>query len=176
MPGDATTLTIRPADPSEFAAVDRLTVEAYREYATAISPEAWRAYEADLASSEARSREATAIVAELDDQLVGAVAYFPPGDRESQWFPPDFAYVRVLAVLPQHRGKGIGRRLTEACVERAEADGARAIGLMTTELMILAKEMYERMGFVQQAEYQGTIGGKFWLYSLPLVEVGGGGS
>lgn len=161
-------LTIRAARRGEHAAVDRLTVDAYREYAGSISPDMWAAYEADLANSKARAHEAAILVAELAGELVGAVAYFPPGDRESRWFPDDFAYFRVLAVLPQHRSRGIGHRLTEACIERARADGARAIGLMTTELMTVAKDMYERMGFVQQAEYDGAIGGKFWLYSLPL--------
>jgi ribosomal protein S18 acetylase RimI-like enzyme len=161
-------LTIRAARRGEYAAVDRLTVDAYREYAGSISPDMWAAYEADLAGSKARAQEAAILVAELAGELVGAVAYFPPGDRESRWFPDDFAYLRVLAVLPQHRSQGIGHRLTEACIERARADGARSIGLMTTELMTVAKDMYERMGFVQQAEYEGVIGGKFWLYSLPL--------
>jgi hypothetical protein len=30
------------------------------------------------------------------------------------------------------------------------------------------------MGFVQQAEYEGAIGGRFWLYSLPLEKATGG--
>jgi len=168
MPGDPTSLIIREARPGEYAAVDRLTVEAYREYADSISTEMWAAYESDLASSEARAQEAVILVAELAGQLVGAIAYFPPGERESRWFPDDSAYVRVLAVLPEHRGLGIGRRLTEASIERARTEGARAIGLMTTELMTVAKDMYERIGFVQQAEYDGVIGGKFWLYSMAL--------
>ena len=44
---------------------------------------------------------------------------------------------------------------------------------MTTVLMTVAKDMYERMGFVQQAEYEGAIGGRFWLYSLPLEKATG---
>jgi ribosomal protein S18 acetylase RimI-like enzyme len=168
MSGDALALTIRDARRDEYATVDRLTVEAYREYAGSLSPEMWAAYEADLADSEARAQEAVILVAELAGELVGAVAYFPPGERESRWFPESVGYVRVLAVLPQHRGQGIGRRLTEACIERARADGAHAIGLMTTEIMTVAKGMYERMGFAQQAEYEGAFGGKFWLYSMPL--------
>ena len=173
MLGDPPTVIIRAARRGEYAAVDRLTVQAYREYAGSISPEMWAAYEADLADSEARAQEAVILVAEQVDELVGAVAYFPPGDRESRWFPEDFGYFRVLAVLPEHRSQGIGRRLTEACIERAQADGARAIGLMTTELMTVAKGMYERMGFAQQAEYEGAIGGRFWLYSLPLEKATG---
>jgi ribosomal protein S18 acetylase RimI-like enzyme len=168
MAEDPATLIIRAARPAEYAAVDRLTVDAYREYAGSISPEMWAAYEADLADSEARAHDAVILVADLSGELVGAVAYFPPGERESRWFPEDVAYIRVLAVLPGYRSQGIGRRLTEACIERARSEGARAVGLMTTELMRVAKDMYERMGFVQQAEYEGAMGGKFWLYSLPL--------
>lgn len=160
-------VTIRDAGPADYTSVARLTVDAYREYASGLSPEMWAQYEADLSDVEGRAREAGIIVAERGGQLVGAVAYFPPGNHQPQWFPSDAGFIRVLAVLPEMRGQGIGRRLTEACIARARVAGAPAIGLMTTELMVVAKGMYERMGFIQQAAYDAGEW-RFWTYLLAL--------
>jgi ribosomal protein S18 acetylase RimI-like enzyme len=40
----------------------------------------------------------------------------------------------------------------EASIERARADGATALALHTTEMMEVARAMYERMGFVRVPE------------------------
>ena len=53
---------------------------------------------------------------------------------------------------PIRRGRGIGRLLTEECIRRARAAACPAIGLHTTELMAVARAMYERMGFVRAPE------------------------
>jgi ribosomal protein S18 acetylase RimI-like enzyme len=112
------------------------------------------------------------LVADRGGELVGAVAYLVPREREWKWIPDDWAGIRVLAVPPRHRGHGIGRLLTAACVERAREQGAAGIGLMTTEMMAVAKEMYERMGFEQMKEYQTDYPVRFWSYGMGLGDGG----
>ena len=56
---------------------------------------------------------------------------------------------RLLAVHPEARGRGLGRLLTEECIRRARASGRDAVGLHTTQLMNVARAMYERIGFVR---------------------------
>lgn len=159
---------VRDARPDEHTEVGRLTVEAYREYAEEFGPQIWPGYAADLQDVEARSKEASIIVAEEGSHLVGAVAYFPPGKKDVQIFPQEWGTIRVLAVLPSHRGMGVGKLLTEECLRRARADGAVAVGLHTTQLMTVAKEMYERMGFVIEQEFKTPSGFCYWAYSYPL--------
>ncbi|MGZ4765711.1 MAG: GNAT family N-acetyltransferase, partial [Ilumatobacteraceae bacterium] len=55
-------------------------------------------------------------------------------------------------VAPGHQGSGVGRALTEACIERARRDGRRKIVLHSTELMKVARTMYEKLGFVAEPE------------------------
>ena len=73
-----------------------------------------------------------------------------------------------LVIDPEHRGQGIGRLLTAACIELAREEGAPGIGLMTTEMMAVAKGMYERMGFEQTEEYQTDYPVRFWAYGMRL--------
>lgn len=161
-------VAVRDAIPSEYDEVSRITVEAYREYANGFTNAVWEEYKSDLKAVAERAQQAEIIVAENEEKLVGAVAYYPPGERELQMFPPDWASIRVLAVLPSHRGKGIGRLLTQECIERATRDGAAQIGLYTTELMMVARGMYERMGFTLVQEFESDSGFKYWAYGMAL--------
>jgi ribosomal protein S18 acetylase RimI-like enzyme len=161
-------ILVREAAPDEYEKVAELTIQAYEEFAPDLMEDEWERYRLDLANVEGRSKEAKIIVAEQDGQLVGSVAYFPPGTRDPQVFPPDWSWIRVLAVHPSHRGKGIGRLLTKECIERARKDGATSIGLYTTQVMEVAKTMYERMGFERQEEYEWRPGLKAWSYAMTL--------
>jgi len=60
--------------------------------------------------------------------------------------------VRLLAVAPEARGKGVGVALMRECVARARASGAARLTLHTTEMMQAAVRLYERMGFVRAPE------------------------
>ena len=53
-------------------------------------------------------------------------------DRKSdcRLFQPEWASLRMLTVLPQYRGQGIGQQLSLACIHRAKQDRAEAIALL----------------------------------------------
>ena len=74
----------------------------------------------------------------------------------------------MLAVSPLSRGVGIGKRLTQECIDRANRDGAEAIGLTTSEMMKVAQPMYERMGFKKEEELGKRFGVKHARYVLGL--------
>ena len=140
-------MIIREAIPDDFTAIAQLVVDAYQEYAVSLTPAAWEQMRTGLATVDRLAASATFLVAEDSRQFAGSVAYYPPGTSDPRLFPQHWASLRLLAVAPAHRGRGLGRQLTEACVARARADGAREIGLHTSELMHTARQLYERMGF-----------------------------
>ncbi len=55
--------------------------------------------------------------------------------------------VRLLAVAPSARGRGVGAALMNECIHRARSAGATALTLHTTDLMQAAMRLYERLGF-----------------------------
>ena len=123
---------------------------AYQQYETFIPSGAWQSYLEDILDVRSRLAEAELIVAELKSQLVGTVTLYSnvPYLPETVW-PKDWAGIRLLAVDPKYRRRGIGRALIDEGVRRCREQGTAIIGLHTTEIMDVARRMYERMGFMR---------------------------
>jgi GNAT superfamily N-acetyltransferase len=145
---------IRLARPEDLEAVSAVNRAAYAEYAAFLEPERIARYLDNAGDVWSRLDESDLLIAELDGEIVGSLTYFAPGPRAAaQRWPAEWAGLRLLAVAPSARGLGIGRLLMEASIERARAEGAPVIALHTTEMMEIARNMYERMGFVRVPEY-----------------------
>jgi ribosomal protein S18 acetylase RimI-like enzyme len=145
-------LRLRDARPDELDEVSQLLREAYLEYERALTPGVWEYYLRDIMDVRSRLAASELIVAELDGELAGAVTLYSKPSPEAGW-PEGWAGVRLLAVRPACRGRGIGRALMDECVRRGRRRGIRTIGLHTTLMMEVARGMYERMGFVRVPEY-----------------------
>jgi GNAT superfamily N-acetyltransferase len=88
--------------------------------------------------------------------MVGTALLYPAGARVRR---PDggevvfeWPEIRLLAVAPAERGRGVGSAIVRECVRRAREAGAGAITLHTTDFMRVAQRMYERMGFARAEE------------------------
>jgi ribosomal protein S18 acetylase RimI-like enzyme len=146
-------MQIRDALPEEMDEAAAVIGAAYSEYAASMQPKLWKRYRADIVDVRSRLHESELLVAEHEVQMAGTVTYYPPGDRDgrSSW-PDEWAGIRLVAVHPDFRGKGVGRALTEECVSRARAIGAPTVGLHTISIMAVAMALYKRMGFVRMPE------------------------
>ena len=156
-------LVVRDARPDEHDAVRALTLRAYAEFASVMTPSAWVGLEQAVRSTldaEARALRdgvfpAQRLVALDDDGLAGTVLLYPPASDayggatgRTPW--PE---VRLLAVPPERRGSGVGQLLMDECVRRARAAGATTLGLHTSRSLGAAVRMYRRMGFVRAPEH-----------------------
>jgi N-acetylglutamate synthase-like GNAT family acetyltransferase len=57
--------------------------------------------------------------------------------------------VAKMAVIEAHKGRGVGRELMAACIERARQVGARRLYLETNSGLAPALGLYRRFGFQQ---------------------------
>jgi GNAT superfamily N-acetyltransferase len=93
---------------------------------------------ADWATGHDGSREA-AWIAELDGERVGCV-FCVAEDLET-------ARLRILLVDPKARGRKLGARLVETCIDFARDAGYRRMVLWTNNPLVAAREIYLRAGF-----------------------------
>ena len=140
-------LTLREARSADRDAIVEVTLAAYQEYATQVP--FWTAYRENILATITTPRPATQLVAALDGTLVGTVLLYPappPGATiapgQGRW--PE---VRLLAVAPSARGKGVALALMQECVRRARAAGSDALTLHTMSAMQSALRRSMRMGF-----------------------------
>ncbi len=159
-------LNIRNARPEELAKVSAVIRDAYLQYESSIPAARWNEYLKNITDVRSRWGLADLIVAENGDKPVGTVTLYLDGSQEG--WPTGWAGVRILAVHPAHRGMGTGRALMEECLRRSRGHGIRRVGLHTTQVMEVAKRMYERMGFerIQEFDFHPSPGVVVMAYCL----------
>ena len=150
-------ITIRSGRAEDRAAIEAVTVAAYEQYAAVLPAPLWAGYRQNIVATLTAAQPANLIVAEAGGALVGSVLLIPAGGAMAA---PGLAAsaplaepeLRLLAVAPAGRGRGVGRRLVEECMHRSRAAGARTLTLHTTDMMEVAMALYERMGFARAPE------------------------
>lgn len=167
MPDD---IEIRPLRASEHAPAGEATARAFREFWQPNSP-GWDSYIARIADLGSRADRATVLVAVDAGVIAGSAtleldARISPGP--TQPLAPDQAHLRMVGVSPEHRGKGIGRRLVVACIDLARARGRRVMTLETDALMVAAQQLYTSLGFVATGPEQRPGGPELLGYRLDI--------
>lgn len=102
-------------------------------------------------------------IAKLSGENVGTVMLVKDSD--------EVARIRLLLVDPKARGLGLGKRLTDECVQFARAAGYRKITLWTHSILTAARHTYQKAGFTLTSSEQRHTWGKdvvaeFWDLEL----------
>jgi len=160
-------VSIRNFTMTDQDAVNRVACAAWDQYATRF--EGWDRLATALANTAALASDAELIVAERGGLVVGVVGYVGPFRPREAIFPQDWAIIRMLSVMPAERGCGIGRLLTNACIERARRDEVTTIGLHTSPVMRSALDLYLRMGFTLRQAIPDRLGVPYAVYTLTLA-------
>jgi ribosomal protein S18 acetylase RimI-like enzyme len=162
----------RTANTNEVQNLQHLAMEAYWPYAPLLSDEGRQKLYTSLSQVsvfENLLQQSTCFVCEHQGNLVGS-AYLVSSGHPWDVFEADWAYIRMVGVLPAHSGKGIAKQLTKLCVEEAKRNQEKILALHTSELMDAARHIYESLGFKQVREIPLRLGKRYWLYHLDLVD------
>jgi ribosomal protein S18 acetylase RimI-like enzyme len=159
---------IRDATPDEADAVSDVIRAAYAQFETTY-PADWSYYFAMVVKVERHYENSDIIVAEQAGRLLGTVMFYRDGSLSGQGpWPDGSAGVLRLAVLPEARGMGLARRLTEECILRCRKAGIETLALHTTDWMPVARAMYERMGFTRDESFDFVPRSGIYAYGYRL--------
>ena len=144
---------VRVVRPEEYRAAGRVTALAYSEFAPgpgAPDYHDWQGYLAELEDVAGRVDRLLVLVAVEGSRVLGCVSLELTqtlGDDDEE-LEPDAAHVRMFGVDPAAQGRGVGKALVLACIDRARREGKRFVTLRTTAPMTAARGLYGSMGFV----------------------------
>lgn len=169
-------LEIRDVLPREARSLGRMMVAVYSSLPGFPKPEEQPRYFDMLASIAdlAEKPSMRVLVAVTPDEcLVGGVVYIDDmadyGSGGTATTIRNASGIRLLAVDPEARGMGVGKRLTRYCIDLARESGNREVILHTTAAMKVAWSMYENMGFRHSEELDFLQEGlQVYGFRLPL--------
>jgi ribosomal protein S18 acetylase RimI-like enzyme len=98
------------------------------------------------------------ILAEADLAPVGAAWFrvFPDDDPEGGFVGGETPEL-LIALVPEHRGKGVGGLLLSALLEKAREEGKRSIGLNVPRSNLPAVALFRSQGFEVRRERDGVL-------------------
>lgn len=93
----------------------------------------------------------TFLVAELDGEVVGLLAYMIRHIEVSNQVTRDILFVDSMAVDEKYRGKGIGHKLFDYAKNIVIENHYDGFELQVNARNVRAKEMYEKYGFTEKS-------------------------
>ncbi|MBE3598704.1 MAG: ribosomal protein S18-alanine N-acetyltransferase [Limnochordaceae bacterium] len=124
-PLDVTVDPMRVRDLNDIMVIERLSFS---------TPWSKSAFLSELLENE----RAHYLVARADGRAVGYVGI---------WLVADEGHITNVAVHPEYRSRGVGRKLMEAITELARRKGARRLTLEVRKSNLRAQRLYESLGF-----------------------------
>ena len=146
-------VTVGPHQTVRLAEIGELTALAYLADGLL---DAAHPYVPELRNAKVRAEHAILLMMAAGDDGQGAavatLTVVPPGSPLGEFGRDDEYELRMLAVSPLARGRGIGRELTAYGLDLAVREGATRIALSTMEDMHAAHRLYDQLGFVREPE------------------------
>jgi N-acetylglutamate synthase-like GNAT family acetyltransferase len=144
-------ILIRPAVPTDYDAIGRITRDAYLAagyFASADHP-----YMRQIQDVARRAAQATVWVAEREGSIVGSVTLAVAGEPYADIAHSDELEFRMLVVDPAVQRSGAGKAMVQAILAHArELPGIHAVALTTGLTWESAHGLYRKTGFERAPE------------------------
>ena len=131
--------TIHPSDNGQLARIIRSTLT---EFGANHPGTVYYDTATDSLSELFNKAHSIYYVALLNRQIVGGGGIFP-----TEGLPEDTCELVKMYLLPEARGRGLGRLILEQCLQKAKEAGFRNIYIETMPELKLALKVYEKFGF-----------------------------
>ena len=153
------TRAVRLADRADAPAIGRLLHDFNREYDEPINPPPdWLG---QRIASLMDAGDTDVLLVGSGPEGLAVVRY-----QRSIWSEGVECYLAELYVVPAQRGRGLGRALMEAVLDRAGERGGDYMLLGTSETDTAARALYESLGFINRE--RGPDGPLMYFYERSL--------
>lgn len=163
------TLAVGTVDDREV--IHNICIRSYSSYRSILAPEDWDKMKHNIENTLAFEKLcdiAVSFICSVEGRVAGVVFLVPHGNPTPH-FSGDWSYIRMLGVLEEYRGTGIGRLLMQRCIDYARDLGEDTLTLHTAGFQN-AWPLYEQLGFQKVKDIGIIYGHTYWLYQLHLVK------
>ena len=163
-------LTYRIGTLDDKEKLQELGLISFGQFRNILTDENWNRMRSHLSAENLYSdllSKSTCFVCEINDEIIG-MAYLVPKGNPTDIFQADWSYIRMVGVNKAYEGMGIGKNLTQMCIDYARETNEQVVALHTSEFMNAARYIYEKIGFTQLKEIEPRFEKKYWLYVLEL--------
>ena len=145
---------IRNANLAEYEEIGKLMVRVYSQlegFPKEAEQPAYYNMLANIGDLTANPGTELLVAVSAEGRIAGAVVFFSDmryyGSGGTATQEQNAAGFRLLAVDATARGQGVGKLLTQACIQKAKDKKLSQVIIHTTKAMLPAWKMYERLGF-----------------------------
>lgn len=164
-------LTFRRGNIDDLNDLKQLAINSWGQFKTALTNENWQTLSDSLNDDKTYSdllENSNCIVCLTEESKIIGMAFLVSRGNPTEIYDKEWSYIRFVSVEPTYSGNGIGRKLTEMCIELAKSNNEKTVALHTSELMKNARHIYETLGFKILREIDQRLGKRYWLYKLDL--------
>lgn len=148
-----------------------LARSAWKGYENVLGEEHWFSLERTLSNRNVfidLLNKSHCLICETEENEIIGMSFLVPSGNPDEIYEANWAHLRFVSVNPNFGGQGIGKLLTEKCIEKAKENGEKIVALHTSEIMGRAMGIYQSLGFVALRELEQRLGKRYWLFLLEL--------
>lgn len=164
-------ISFRTGSVQDFEKVKLLAIKAWSQFKPELTSENWQLLNNSLHNNntyqELFSTAQCFVCLAEEDKIIG-MSFLVSSGHPTEIYDSGWSYIRFVTVDPDYAGMGIGKKLTQLCIEAAKKNNEKVIALHTSEMMNSARHIYEQAGFTRVKELEQRFGKQYWLYKLDL--------
>lgn len=148
-----------------------LAINSWQQFQKELTDENWLALKSKISNNRTfidLLATSHCFICETEHKEIVGMAFIVPSGKQHDIFKKEWSIIRFVTVNPAFGGQGIGKKLTELCIEHAKHTGEKTIALHTSEMMHSARHIYESNGFKILKEIEPRLGKRYWLYTLEI--------
>jgi ribosomal protein S18 acetylase RimI-like enzyme len=157
---------------NDLNAIKKLAIKTWSEFKSELTNENWQELYKTLTNDQTYidliEKSYFVVCESLNKEIIG-MSFLVPKGNPTEIYDESWCYIRFVTVDPEFGGNGIGKKLTEICVEFAKQNDEKIVALHTSEMMNKAIHIYEKLGFKILREIEPRLGKKYWLFTLNIA-------
>lgn len=164
-------MNYRQGNTEDLKNLKELAINSWQQFQRELTDENWQTLFNNISNDQTFSNllaTSHCFVCETETKEIAGMAFIVPSGKQHDIFEKEWAVIRFVTVNPALGRQGIGKRLTEICIEWAKQNNEKTIALHTSEIMHSARHIYESFGFVILKEIEQRLGKRYWLYTLDI--------